>query len=244
MSFHLLRIRKSSAKPRRIIIAIALSIIIIAVGCAIYATLSKSNFANLQQATFDDDKVSVQPISQRDIDNYKVQSNYPRMLTISSLGVNARMAPLGLLAPQNGTQQLDVPRNVYDTGWYDCTINPVAAKRCATKKLPGDQNIATASLIDGHSCEGYNVPCVFNKLSRIQVSATITVELGDGEKLNYTVKEVDVVPLAQVDMAKMMRPIESGRDGLNLITCAGNWTAKDSRGHNSMDQRVEVYAVR
>ena len=61
--------------------------------------------------------------------------------------------------------------------------------------------------------------------------------------MNYDVKEVDTLPLSQVDMSKMMQPIVSGKDGLNLITCTGGWTEKDSRGQATPSSRVEVYAI-
>ena len=246
MNFHPLCVQQSQMRKRKFVVIIIIVLMIIGtiIGYVIYSQMVQSNVVKQQKETFRESKISVQPISQRDINNYKVQANYPRILIIPSLGIDARMTPLGLLASQNGSQQLDAPKNVYDTGWYDCTINPVANRRCATKKLPNDNNIAIANLVDGHSCEGYNVPCVFNKLAQIKVGAMITIEIGDGTKLNYVVREVDIVPLSQVDMEKMMKPIENGHEGLNLITCAGSWTAKDSRGRDSMNQRVEVYATK
>ena len=85
--------------------------------------------------------------------------------------------------------------------------------------------------------------CVFNNLARLQKGATITLQLGDASNINYVVQEVDTASLNQVDMNKMLKPIVSGRNGLNLITCAGDWTTKDSRGRATMNQRVEVYAI-
>jgi hypothetical protein len=239
---------RKNANKRKLLTAVFVAIILIiavTLGYFIFANFAKNQTTTrIQQAAFDSDGVDTKPIAKSEIGNYHVAANYPKMLVIPSIGVNARMAPLGLLAPQNNSPQLDVPKNIYDTGWYDCTINPIAANKCSRKKLPNDGNFTTANLIDGHSCEGYNLPCVFNNLAKLKTDAQITVELGDGSKLNYVVKEVDVVPLAEVDMNKMMKPIGAGQDGVNLITCAGDWVAKDSRGHNTPDQRVEIYAIK
>jgi LPXTG-site transpeptidase (sortase) family protein len=95
--------------------------------------------------------------------------------------------------------------------------------------------------LDGHSCTGNN--CIFDNLTGLKNGAKIIIERGDGEKITYIVKEVAVVRLADVDMNKMMRPIVPNQEGLNLITCAGNWTARDSQGVVTMDKRVMVFAT-
>jgi LPXTG-site transpeptidase (sortase) family protein len=182
--------------------------------------------------------------SQPDKDNYTVPAAYPRYLHIPEIDVDqARILGLGVLKPdKDGGQQLDSPKNIYDTGWYNCTINPVAANKCATPTLPGGGDTNQAAVIDGHTCDD-GEKCVFNNLSKLKKGDTVTVERGDGSKLNYTVDLVEIKKLADVDMSKVMRPIESGTEGLNLITCIGQWTATDSHGVPTMDERVIVYTT-
>ncbi|MFZ2560083.1 MAG: class F sortase [Candidatus Nanoperiomorbaceae bacterium] len=227
----------------RLAIVVLLLLAVVIISYWIYTRLNQSNIIKIQGANFNNNGISTTPITPSAIDNYKVPATHPRLLIIPSLQINARVSSLGALPPHNGGQQLDAPKNIYDVGWYDCTINPIAANRCATPKLPNDHNTTAAGLIDGHSCEGYPMTCVFNNLARLQKGATITLQLGDASNINYVVQEVDTASLNQVDMNKMLKPIVSGRNGLNLITCAGDWTTKDSRGRATMNQRVEVYAI-
>ena len=179
-----------------------------------------------------------------DTDSYQVPANNPRYLSIPDLGVDrARVIALGVLAPdKDGSQQLDAPKNLNDVGWYNCQINPVVDKRCDKPALPGSGDTGTAAMIDGHSCSGHS--CVFDNLAALKSDDKIIIELGSGTKVNYTVKEVDVVKLSDVDMTKMMRPIVPDQEGLNLITCAGSWTTTDSRGAPTMNKRVMVFATR
>ena len=228
-------------------------IVLIAVlGAALIAGafIAYNNFAknqkdiDTQHKSLKKDGVSIETVSDNDVKSHSADQKSPKTLNIPSLGIYSRVLPLGLLAPNNNVQQLDVPKNISDSGWYDCTINPVAANRCAQKKLPNDGNTEFANLIDGHSCEGFSYKCVFNDLSKVKENSEIIIELGSGEKITYKVKRVIAVPLSEVDMAAMMRPITKGGEGLNIITCAGNWTAKDSRGQETLDKRVEVFAIK
>jgi LPXTG-site transpeptidase (sortase) family protein len=179
-----------------------------------------------------------------DKDNYTVPAAYPRYLHIPEIGVDqARILGLGVLKPdKDGGQQLDSPKNIYDTGWYNCTINPVAANKCATPTLPGSGDTNQAAVIDGHTCDD-GEKCVFNNLSKLKKGDTVTVERGDGSKLDYAVDLVEIKKLADVDMNKVMRPFQSGTEGLNLITCIGQWTATDAHGVPTMDERVLVYTT-
>jgi len=168
----------------------------------------------------------------------------PRFLTIPSIGVNrACIVPIGVLSPDaSGGQQLDAPKSYHDIGWYNCQINPIVSGRCAQPIRPGDGNTATAAIMDGHSCTGNN--CIFDNLPALKNGDQIIIERGDGKEIEYIVQEVSVVKLANVDMTKMMRPIVPNHEGLNLITCAGRWTAHDSQGVVTMDKRVMVFASR
>lgn len=179
-------------------------------------------------------------------DNYVVAPDKPRYLSIPKIGVDrARILEIGVSKPNDkGIQQMDAPNTTADVGWYNCAKNPIAEKRCGKPKIPGDGNVNNAAVIDGHTCFSNTVVCVFDKLKDLRNGDSLTVEMGDGTILNYVVKKVEIKELADVDMSKVMKPIESGQDGLNFISCAGKYQgARDSSGVLTASQRVLVYAI-
>ncbi len=229
--------------------AILVVLIVIAFAFASYFLIQHSNLFNIRDINLEkirDEQLGIDSNAPDNSGSSNCQAapEDPRFLTIESAGVNqACIVPIGVLTPDDsGSQQLDAPKSYYDIGWYNCQMNPIAENRCASPTRPGDDNTATAAIMDGHSCTGSN--CIFDRLTDVKNGDKIIVERGDGEKFTYAVKEVSVVKLADVDMAKMMRPIIHDQEGLNLITCAGNWTARDARGVVTMDQRVMVFATR
>ena len=182
-------------------------------------------------------------ISDEDKINHKVPENYPRYLTIESANIDkARIMELGVLNSDSAdSQQLDAPKNIHDAGWYNCQINPLTERKCSQPKLPGDGNISRAAILDGHSCTNHT--CIFDELANLKLGDKIIIERGNGSKLNYSVRKAQTVKLSEVDMSKMMHSVESSKEGLNLITCAGNWTTEDNQGLPTMDHRVMVFAV-
>jgi sortase (surface protein transpeptidase) len=70
------------------------------------------------------------------------------------------------------------------------------------------------------------------------VGDVITIEKGDGKKLNYRVTHTEEVPLDQVDMKKLLLPYGSATNGLNLITCSGSYVKASA----TYDHRTIVYA--
>lgn len=190
--------------------------------------------------------ISTKPVTQAEIDDYKVDPDKPRYISIPRAGVtNARAIALGVKSPAaDGSQQLDAPTRIGDTGWYNCQINPIADNRCDTYKTPGDGNTETAALFDGHTCFSRAMSCVFDQISSLKNSDSIVVERGDGQTLQYVVRKVQILNLADVDMKAAMKPLESGREGLTLITCAGTYKgAVDASGVPTASKRVLVYAV-
>jgi LPXTG-site transpeptidase (sortase) family protein len=209
--------------------------------------LSETHENELFEQQFNDLDVSTTPISDAERDEYTVAPKRPRYIYIPAAGVNkARILALGVKAPgKDGRQQLDVPKNIDDVGWYDCSINPVASNRCSQPALPGGGNTKVAAVLTGHTCFSRTLTCVFDEISKLKRGDAITIERGDGQKLNYTVKKVETIKLADVDMDKAMLPIESGKEGLTLITCAGTYQGtKDANGVPTADKRVLVYATR
>lgn len=151
--------------------------------------------------------------------SYAVAPNVPRYIDIPKLGVHARILSEGLT--KKG--ELQVPWNVYDTGWYNGSAQP-------------GQN--GAMLVDGHSGIG-NLHGVFYKISSLVAGDTITITQGNGHKSTYTVAATKILNVADVNMADMLVSADTNKPGLNLITCAGERIP----GTTDLNQRAEVYAV-
>lgn len=184
-------------------------------------------------------------VAEEDKNNHVVDgADKPKSLTIADAGINnSRIQEIGLLQPnENGSQQMDAPQNVHDVGWYNCQINPVVSKRCTQYVSPmGMNNTSTAAVMDGHSCGRDG--CVFDGLQDLYPGSEIEITMGDNSVVTYIVDYVEYVDLADLDMSKVMTAYNEGRPGLNLITCSGEWSAEDSRGIRTMNQRIVVYST-
>lgn len=170
------------------------------------------------------------PVTEEKKAEWQVPADHPRYISIPDLGIsNARVVQLGLV---RGTSQLDAPVSIYDAGWYTKSIKPGVG--------------SGAMLMDGHN-GGPNYGGIFENLGRLQVGAKIIIERGDGQKFTYEVRDnrqmlVDEIndPSNKFGMSTMMNSIDSSREGLNIITCVGDWI-QDSQTFNS---RVMLRAVR
>jgi len=151
---------------------------------------------------------------------YTVAPDLPRYLSIPKLNVHARVKALSV----DSDNQLSVPTNIHDVGWYESSARP---------------GQAGAMLIDGHSGIG-STKGVFHDAAKLTAGDTIEVERGDGAKLSYTIAEVRVVAHDGVDMATMLTPANGAGEGLNFITCTG----KVVPGTTTLNQRVLVRAIR
>lgn len=152
---------------------------------------------------------------------YTVAPDMPRYLSIPSQGVaNTRVLNVGI----TNAGEIGVPKSIHDTGWYSGSSRP---------------GKTGAAFIDGHYA-GASLSAVFNGLEKMKQGEIITVEMGNGTKYSYKVLAVETVPLDQVDMNKALKVYGGGEEGLNLMTCAGNY---DSSSQN-YDKRTVVYAVR
>lgn len=150
-------------------------------------------------------------------DDYRVEATAPRMLSIDTLNIQARILPMGL----NSNGAIQAPLNIYDAGWYTASARP---------------GTAGAGFIDAHA-SGPTRQGLFAYLDTLKKGDTVTVEKGDGETISYRVVHVETVALADVDMKKALAPYEGVTNGLNLMTCAGAWL-KDQKTY---DQRAIVY---
>ncbi len=163
-------------------------------------------------------------VSLRDTQNHSVEPTQPRYISIPSLSINkARVMQVGV-AP---TGELDTPPNIHDVGWY---------KESAT---PG--SMAGALLLDGHN-GGPTKGGVFERLGDLSEGDIISIERGDGEVFLYEVVENEVLTLDDLNnggMKRMSESVDDTDEGLNIISCTGNWIP----AQNTFDQRVTIRAV-
>lgn len=157
-------------------------------------------------------------------DDHKVAPNQPRFITVPVLGIDkARVLSVGVKS--NG--ELDTPRNIHDAGWY---------KKSA---MPGSGS--SALLLDGHN-GGPTKGGIFEKLPELKQNDEITIERGDGKQFTYRVEEVKTLTVDELNSGGMKRMSESANDvaeGLNIISCTGNWVP----ALNTYDQRITIRAV-
>ncbi len=154
-----------------------------------------------------------------DTSRYVVAPNLPRIISIPSLGVSARVTQVGV----DKNNAMRVPANVHDAAWYNGS------------NTPGQTG---AVVINGHVA-GPTAHGVFYHLKNIKNDQKIIIERGDGQKFTYLVRRVETVKTSELDMNRLMVPYEAASQGLNLITCGGTFDARSNR----YDSRVLVFAV-
>lgn len=150
--------------------------------------------------------------------SYSVAADRPRLIVAQSIGLEARILPMGV----NPDNSMQAPINVFDSGWY------------VGSAKPGDRG---AMVINGHA-SGPTRQGLFANIDMLEHGARITVERGDGEVFAYRVVHTEVAPVKDIDMRRLLRPYGDADSGLNLITCSGTWL----EGQKTYDQRTMVYA--
>ena len=160
------------------------------------------------------------PISALDIKNYKVTADLPRVIRINKINVEARVLQMGV----NKDGSMQSPINAYDAGWYTGSVRP--------------GQLGAAAIV-GHA-SGPTREGLFAYLDKLKAGDIVEIERGDGTKLTYSVVKTETVALKNVDMNKFLRPVDGEAEGLNLMTCAGNWVESSK----TRDQRVIVYTKR
>ena len=157
------------------------------------------------------------PIPEDRVASYKVAADMPRAIYIDKINVKARTLPMGV----NPDGSMQAPINIFDAGWFSSSAKP------------GE---AGAMVIDAH-VSGRVGTGLFSKLATLTAGDVVTIEKGDGSKVQYKVLHLEKVPLDQIDMKKVLLPHDGVTRGLNLITCAGTY----SKDTGTYDQRTVVY---
>jgi sortase (surface protein transpeptidase) len=167
----------------------------------------------------DNEVPSTTKLSATTVANYAASPNVPKYLDIPKFNVHTRVLSEGVTK----SGQMQVPWNIYDTGWYNASSQP---------------GQAGGMLIDGHSGLGA-MHGVFYRLNQLAVGDLISIIRGDNTKFTYAVAKVQTVDTKSVDMASMLVSADTAKPGLNLITCTGDQIP----GTTELNKRVQVYAV-
>lgn len=154
------------------------------------------------------------------LEAHKVPAAQPRLLTIDSLSVRARVFEVG----HDGRNQPQLPKNSYDVGWYNASA------------LPGKGG---AVVVSG-ACSGSVGDGVFLRLNELRSGDGISLERGDGSVFAYQVESIETVFADKVNMVDVLEPFNSSSEGLNLVGCAGSYDVKT----NDFANRIIVYAAR
>lgn len=201
--------------PRLLLVAGVACLLLALLSLLLPRTSRAPDRPTLQTETLPD----TNPPTQNEIDSHVVPANQPRIISIPKIQVNARVFSLGL----DAQGRIDIPRNTNDAGWYNQSAKP---------GQPG------ATVIDGHvsSLDSHGV---FYDLKALVAGDSIMIERGDGSRFSYRVVTTRTYDHDKVDMQAVLTPIETGKIGLNLITCGG----KVMQGTNQYNKRVVVFAV-
>lgn len=185
---------------------------------AFAAVTSDQNDQNGQNQNGPD--VNEDPIDINTINSYVVAPDMPKKITIDSIGLSARILRMGV----ESNNQIQSPRSSYDTGWYEGSNKP---------------NENGLMFINGH-VSGPTKPGIFYNLKKLNAGDIITIEKGDGTLIKYQVVSKETLDLNNVDMQKTLRSIDVDKQGLNLMTCSGDYSAQS----NTFNERLIVYSVR
>ena len=227
---------KHSKKKSRQVVVVALSVcwllLIGYTGFYLYVNFIQTKDINSSSGqTVASHEVDETEVTQEKKDDYQVPNpSFPRYLSIPSLKIsNARVVQIGTI---KDTGQLDSPKSIYDAGWYTKSGLPGAGKG--------------AVLIDGHN-GGPTKGGIFENLGSLSKGSEIIIERGDGQRITYQVvdnREMSVEDINNesnpLGMKTMLNSMDPKKEGLNMITCVGDW----DYAKNTFNKRVMLRAVR
>ena len=227
---------KHSKKKSRQVVVVVLSVcwllLIGYTGFYIYVNfIQTKDISSSSSQTVPSHEVDETEVTQEKKDDYQVPNpSFPRYLSIPSLKIsNARVVQIGTI---KNTGQLDSPKSIYDAGWY------------AKSGLPGAGKGAV--LIDGHN-GGPTKGGIFENLGSLSKGSEIIIERGDGQRITYQVvdnREMSVEDINNesnpLGMKTMLNSMDPKKEGLNMITCVGDW----DYAKNTFNKRVMLRAVR
>lgn len=227
---------KHSKKKSRQVVVVVLSVcwllLIGYTGFYIYVNfIQTKDISSSSSQTVASHEIDETEVTQEKKDDYQVPNpSFPRYLSIPSLKIsNARVVQIGTI---KDTGQLDSPKSIYDAGWYTKSGLPGAGKG--------------AVLIDGHN-GGPTKGGIFENLGRLSKGSEIIIERGDGQRITYQVADNREMSVEDINnesnplgMKTMLNSMDPKKEGLNMITCVGDW----DYSKNTFNKRVMLRAVR
>ena len=227
---------KHSKKKSRQVVVVVLSVcwllLIGYTGFYIYVNfIQTKDISSSSSQTVASHEVDETEVTQEKKDDYQVPNpSFPRYLSIPSLKIsNARVVQIGTI---KDTGQLDSAKSIYDAGWYTKSGLPGAGKG--------------AVLIDGHN-GGPTKGGIFENLGSLSKGSEIIIERGDGQRITYQVADNREMSVEDINnesnplgMKTMLNSIDPKKEGLNMITCVGDW----DYSKNTFNKRVMLRAVR
>ena len=227
---------KHSKKKSRQVVVVALSVcwllLIGYTGFYLYVNfIQTKDISSSSGQTVASHEVDETEVTQEKKDDYQVPNpSFPRYLSIPSLKIsNARVVQIGT---NKNTGQLDSPKSIYDAGWYTKSGLPGAGKG--------------AVLIDGHN-GGPTKGGIFENLGSLSKGSEIIIERGDGQRITYQVADNREMSVEDINnesnplgMKTMLNSMDPKKEGLNMITCVGDW----DYAKNTFNKRVMLRAVR
>lgn len=227
---------KHSKKKSRQVVVVVLSVcwllLIGYTGFYIYVNfIQTKDISSSSSQTVASHEVDETEVTQEKKDDYQVPNpSFPRYLSIPSLKIsNARVVQIGTI---KDTGQLDSPKSIYDAGWYTKSGLPGAGKG--------------AVLIDGHN-GGPTKGGIFENLGSLSKGSEIIIERGDGQRITYQVADNREMSVDDINnesnplgMKTMLNSMDPKKEGLNMITCVGDW----DYAKNTFNKRVMLRAVR
>jgi hypothetical protein len=227
---------KHSKKKSRQVVVVVLSVcwllLIGYTGFYIYVNfIQTKDISSSSSQTVASHEVDETEVTQEKKDDYQVPNpSFPRYLSIPSLKIsNARVVQIGTI---KDTGQLDSPKSIYDAGWYTKSGLPGAGKG--------------AVLIDGHN-GGPTKGGIFENLGSLSKGSEIIIERGDGQRITYQVADNREMSVEDINnesnplgMKTMLNSMDPKKEGLNMITCVGDW----DYAKNTFNKRVMLRAVR
>lgn len=143
----------------------------------------------------------------------------PARISIPSARVNAEIIPIGVTKTNN----LDVPPNFVQTGWYK--YGPVPGQ-------PGN------AVIDGHVDNAGSIDGPFKHLTSTKVGDEIKVTLSDGSTATFVVTDASIYLTTQFPSQSVFHGGDQAV--LKIITCNGTY----QKSTGTYDHRLIVTAVR
>lgn len=150
-------------------------------------------------------------------DDYSVQANQPRKITLPTLNIAAYVQKVGTTT----SGDMATPNNLFFAGWYK------------DSPAPGDVGV---SIVNGHFGGRYTEG-IFRRLDSLTKGSSIRVQMGDMSLRNFEVVSVQSYALKESAEA-LYKDDASIQNELHLITCGGAYIDASQ----TYDRRIIVVA--